>query len=74
MAEPLKFSLTKVTEVLELEVADDVKLKGEPAQIEVTLAPAVIAEGSGFTTKVFEAVATPQDPPDEVSVKVAVPE
>jgi hypothetical protein len=70
----LKFSLIKVTAVPELEVADEVKPKGDPEHIEPTVAAAVTAVGIGLTTKVLEAVATPQEPPDEVRVKVAVPE
>ena len=60
--------------VLELEVAEDVKLKGEPAQMVVTDEPAVTDVGNGLTTKVLEAVATPHEPPVVVSVSVAVPE
>ncbi len=41
--------------------------------IEATVEAAVKAVGIGLTTKVLEAVATPQEPPDEVSVSVAVP-
>jgi hypothetical protein len=70
----LKFSSIKVTAVPELEVAVEVKPKGDPEHIEATVETAVKAVGIGLTTKVLEAVATPQEPPDEVSVSVAVPE
>ena len=48
-----------------------------PAQIALSAsleAMLTLAGRDGFTTKVFEAVATPQVPPEEVNVNVTVPE
>jgi hypothetical protein len=62
-----------VVAVLEFEVALDVKPIELPLQIVVEEAVAVTEEGVGLTTKVFEAMAVPHDPPLEVNVSVTVP-
>jgi hypothetical protein len=53
-----------------------VKVTLEAAQIVLSAsleAILTLATTLGFTTKVFEAVATPHDPPEVVKVKVTVP-
>jgi hypothetical protein len=69
----LKFSLINVAAVEEFEVADEVRFTDPPEQIVLKLDDAVTDVGTGFTTKVLEADAIPQDPPEEVKVNVTVP-
>ena len=53
----LKFSLISVTAVLELEVAEEVKLTDPPAQTLLALDDAVTADGAAFTVVAVALVA-----------------